>query len=139
MIIPTRPAVNSKISKPREPRLSFIHDVLKVTPCHLALMIRLYVLSLKLFNLLGLDVLVFFALCSREFTHRVKSVSMAKFTSQEVDSLQKGGNQVRQFGYMHSLWFASSCAYEIFHPFQRAREIFLKDWDMQLQRLPDSR
>ncbi|KAK6127126.1 hypothetical protein DH2020_039137 [Rehmannia glutinosa] len=29
----------------------------------------------------------------REFTHRVKSVSMAKFTSQEVDALQKGGNQ----------------------------------------------
>ncbi|PHU08949.1 DNA-directed RNA polymerase subunit alpha [Capsicum chinense] len=26
----------------------------------------------------------------REFTHRVKSVSMAKFTSQEVESLQKG-------------------------------------------------
>ncbi|KAK7336336.1 hypothetical protein VNO77_16873 [Canavalia gladiata] len=30
---------------------------------------------------------------SREFTHRVKSVSMAKFTSQEVDALQNGGNQ----------------------------------------------
>eukprot|EP00268_Persea_americana_P007231 TRINITY_DN12661_c0_g1_i6.p1 TRINITY_DN12661_c0_g1~~TRINITY_DN12661_c0_g1_i6.p1 ORF type:complete len:495 (-),score=63.42 TRINITY_DN12661_c0_g1_i6:1730-3007(-) len=38
---------------------------------------------------------------------------MAKFTSQEVDALQKGGNQ-------------------------RAREIFLRDWDMQRQRLPDS-
>eukprot|EP00268_Persea_americana_P007229 TRINITY_DN12661_c0_g1_i4.p1 TRINITY_DN12661_c0_g1~~TRINITY_DN12661_c0_g1_i4.p1 ORF type:complete len:648 (-),score=112.43 TRINITY_DN12661_c0_g1_i4:423-2366(-) len=101
-------------------------------------MIRLYVLSLKLFNLLGFDVLVFFALHSREFTHRVKSVSMAKFTSQEVDALQKGGNQVRQFGDMHSLWFGSSCAHEIFHPFQRAREIFLRDWDMQRQRLPDS-
>lgn len=49
----------------------------------------------------------------REFTHRVKSVSMAKFTSQEVDALQKGGNQ-------------------------RAREIFLKDWDTQRQRLPNS-
>lgn len=49
----------------------------------------------------------------REFTHRVKSVSMAKFTSQEVEALQKGGNQ-------------------------RAREIFLKDWDLQRQRLPDS-
>ncbi|XP_058078745.1 probable ADP-ribosylation factor GTPase-activating protein AGD14 isoform X2 [Magnolia sinica] len=49
----------------------------------------------------------------REFTHRVKSVSMAKFTSQEVDALQRGGNQ-------------------------RAREIFLKDWDTQRQRLPDS-
>lgn len=33
--------------------------------------------------------------CSREFTHRVKSVSMAKFTSQEVEALQNGGNQVK--------------------------------------------
>ncbi|XP_039132235.1 probable ADP-ribosylation factor GTPase-activating protein AGD14 isoform X1 [Dioscorea cayenensis subsp. rotundata] len=49
----------------------------------------------------------------REFTHRVKSVSMAKFTKQEVEALQNGGNQ-------------------------RAREIFLKDWDMQQLRLPDS-
>ncbi|KAI4300993.1 hypothetical protein L6164_034313 [Bauhinia variegata] len=49
----------------------------------------------------------------REFTHRVKSVSMAKFTSQEVDALQNGGNQ-------------------------RAREVYLKDWDFQRQRLPDS-
>ncbi|KAJ1393244.1 ARFGAP/RecO-like zinc finger [Sesbania bispinosa] len=49
----------------------------------------------------------------REFTHRVKSVSMAKFTSQEVDALQNGGNQ-------------------------RAREIYLKTWDFQRQRLPDS-
>ncbi|KAL0694634.1 hypothetical protein Bca4012_061814 [Brassica carinata] len=29
----------------------------------------------------------------REFTHRVKSVSMSKFTSQEVEVLQNGGNQ----------------------------------------------
>ncbi|CAJ1947672.1 unnamed protein product [Sphenostylis stenocarpa] len=49
----------------------------------------------------------------REFTHRVKSVSMAKFTSQEVDALQSGGNQ-------------------------RAREIYLKNWDFQRQRLPDN-
>ncbi|KAL3841103.1 hypothetical protein ACJIZ3_025694 [Penstemon smallii] len=49
----------------------------------------------------------------REFTHRVKSVSMAKFTSQEVDSLQKGGNQ-------------------------RARELYLKTWDPQRHRLPDN-
>lgn len=49
----------------------------------------------------------------REFTHRVKSVSMSKFTSQEVEALQNGGNQ-------------------------RAREIFLKDWDVQRQRLPNS-
>ncbi|XP_050223655.1 probable ADP-ribosylation factor GTPase-activating protein AGD14 isoform X2 [Mercurialis annua] len=49
----------------------------------------------------------------REFTHRVKSVSMSKFTSQEVEALQNGGNQ-------------------------RAREIYLKDWDLQRQRLPDN-
>ncbi|KAF3322598.1 putative ADP-ribosylation factor GTPase-activating protein AGD14 isoform X2 [Carex littledalei] len=49
----------------------------------------------------------------REFTHRVKSVSMAKFTSQEVDALQKGGNQ-------------------------RAREIYLKDCDPMQMKLPDS-
>ncbi|KAK1295370.1 putative ADP-ribosylation factor GTPase-activating protein AGD14 [Acorus calamus] len=38
---------------------------------------------------------------------------MAKFSSQEVEALQKGGNQ-------------------------RARDIFLKDWDMQRMRLPDN-
>lgn len=36
-------------------------------------------------------------LYSREFTHRVKSVSMSKFTSQEVEALQNGGNQVDTF------------------------------------------
>lgn len=49
----------------------------------------------------------------REFTHRVKSVSMAKFTTQEVEALQRGGNQ-------------------------RAREQFLKDWDTERLRLPDN-
>lgn len=49
----------------------------------------------------------------REFTHRVKSVSMAKFTTQEVEALQKGGNQ-------------------------RAREMYLSDWDPQQMRLPSS-
>ncbi|CAN4125637.1 unnamed protein product [Withania somnifera] len=49
----------------------------------------------------------------REFTHRVKSVSMANFTSQEVEALQKGGNQ-------------------------RAREIYLKSWDPQSQWLPNN-
>ncbi|OMO86852.1 Arf GTPase activating protein [Corchorus capsularis] len=49
----------------------------------------------------------------REFTHRVKSVSMAKFTSQEVSALQEGGNQ-------------------------RAKEIYFKEWDPQRNSLPDS-
>ncbi|CAL0312463.1 unnamed protein product [Lupinus luteus] len=49
----------------------------------------------------------------REFTHRVKSVSMAKFTSEEVSALQEGGNM-------------------------RARAIYFKEWDPQHQTLPDS-
>lgn len=49
----------------------------------------------------------------REFTHRVKSVSMSTFTTQEVEALQNGGNQ-------------------------RARESFLKEFDAQKMRLPDS-
>jgi hypothetical protein len=31
---------------------------------------------------------------SREFTHRVKSISMAKFNAEEVSALQAGGNEV---------------------------------------------
>ncbi|XP_021275696.1 probable ADP-ribosylation factor GTPase-activating protein AGD14 [Herrania umbratica] len=50
----------------------------------------------------------------REFTHRVKSVSMAKFTSQEVSALQDGGNQ-------------------------RAKDIYFKEWDPQRNSVPDSR
>ncbi|KAG5013423.1 hypothetical protein JHK86_025684 [Glycine max] len=50
----------------------------------------------------------------REFTHRVKSVSMAKFTSQEVSALQEGGNQ-------------------------RAKEIYFKEWDALRHSFPDSR
>ncbi|KAJ4958112.1 hypothetical protein NE237_025223 [Protea cynaroides] len=49
----------------------------------------------------------------REYTHRVKSVSMAKFTSQEVSALQGGGNE-------------------------RAREIYFKEWDMQRHSKPDT-
>ncbi|XP_059634980.1 probable ADP-ribosylation factor GTPase-activating protein AGD14 [Cornus florida] len=49
----------------------------------------------------------------REFTHRVKSVSMAKFTSQEVSALQGAGNM-------------------------RAKEIYFKEWDPQRNPAPDS-
>ncbi|KAG6481819.1 probable ADP-ribosylation factor GTPase-activating protein AGD14 [Zingiber officinale] len=49
----------------------------------------------------------------REFTHRVKSISMAKFSSQEVTALQEGGNE-------------------------RAREIYFKNWDSQRHLFPDS-
>ncbi|GJN41477.1 hypothetical protein PR202_gn00859 [Eleusine coracana subsp. coracana] len=49
----------------------------------------------------------------REFTHRVKSISMAKFTAQEVTALQEGGNE-------------------------RAREIFFKEWDAHRNAYPDS-
>ncbi|XP_039143029.1 probable ADP-ribosylation factor GTPase-activating protein AGD14 isoform X2 [Dioscorea cayenensis subsp. rotundata] len=49
----------------------------------------------------------------REFTHRVKSISMAKFTSQEVITLQDGGNE-------------------------RAKSIYFKEWDPQRHSFPDS-
>ncbi|XP_020537129.1 probable ADP-ribosylation factor GTPase-activating protein AGD14 isoform X2 [Jatropha curcas] len=48
----------------------------------------------------------------REFTHRVKSVSMAKFKAEEVSALQAGGND-------------------------RARQIYFKDWDPQRDSYPD--
>lgn len=32
---------------------------------------------------------------SREFSHRIKSISMAKFTAAEVAALQAGGNEVK--------------------------------------------
>ncbi|XP_078152410.1 uncharacterized protein LOC144547596 isoform X2 [Carex rostrata] len=49
----------------------------------------------------------------REFTHRVKSISMAKFTTQEITALQEGGNE-------------------------RAKGIYFKGWDFERQSLPDS-
>ncbi|CAL5431572.1 unnamed protein product [Camellia sinensis] len=49
----------------------------------------------------------------REFTHRVKSVSMAKFKAEEVSALQAGGNE-------------------------RAREIYFKEWDPQRHSFPNS-
>lgn len=48
----------------------------------------------------------------REFTHRVKSVSMAKFNAEEVSALQAGGNE-------------------------RARQIYFKEWDPQRHSFPD--
>ena len=86
---------------------------------------------------------------SREFTHRVKSVSMAKFTSQEVTALQEGGNKVD----MHEL-FSEIC--QVFFPFvflssqffmldssvfysQHAKEIYFKELDPQRHSVPDSR
>ncbi|PSS01172.1 ADP-ribosylation factor GTPase-activating protein [Actinidia chinensis var. chinensis] len=48
----------------------------------------------------------------REFTHRVKSVSMAKFNAEEVNALQAGGNE-------------------------RARQIYFKEWDPQRHSFPD--
>ncbi|CAN8327037.1 unnamed protein product [Cochlearia groenlandica] len=49
----------------------------------------------------------------REFTHRVKSISMAKFTAEEVSELRAGGNE-------------------------RARQIFFKEWDTRRDVYPDS-
>ncbi|CAM6050193.1 unnamed protein product [Sphagnum compactum] len=55
-------------------------------------------------------------LCSgvhREFSHRVKSISLAKFTAGEVQALQEGGNE-------------------------RARDLYFKDWDPARNPLPDN-
>ncbi|CAJ2674920.1 unnamed protein product [Trifolium pratense] len=49
----------------------------------------------------------------REFTHRVKSVSMAKFTPEEVTAIQAGGNE-------------------------RAKQIYFKGWDPLRHSYPDS-
>lgn len=49
----------------------------------------------------------------REFTHRVKSVSMAKFSADEVAALQAGGNE-------------------------QARKTYLKTWDPRRNSFPDS-
>jgi hypothetical protein len=54
------------------------------------------------------------ASCSREFSHRIKSISMAKFTAGEVQALQAGGNE-------------------------HARELYFKDWDPVRNPLPDNR
>ncbi|CAK9201490.1 unnamed protein product [Sphagnum troendelagicum] len=50
----------------------------------------------------------------REFSHRIKSISMAKFTAGEVQALQAGGNE-------------------------HARELYFKDWDPVRNPLPDNR
>ncbi len=47
-----------------------------------------YILGAEKVNLDGC------AFCSREFSHRIKSISMAKFTAGEVQALQAGGNEV---------------------------------------------
>ncbi|KAL8537119.1 hypothetical protein ACS0TY_012339 [Phlomoides rotata] len=49
----------------------------------------------------------------REFSHRVKSVSMAKFNEDEIMSLQAGGNE-------------------------RAKQIYFKTWDPQRNSYPES-
>ncbi|CAN4127850.1 unnamed protein product [Withania somnifera] len=48
----------------------------------------------------------------REFTHRVKSVSMARFSEDEVSALEAGGNE-------------------------RAKEIYFKTWDLYRNSYPD--
>ncbi|KAK4355435.1 hypothetical protein RND71_024406 [Anisodus tanguticus] len=50
----------------------------------------------------------------REFTHRVKSVSMARFSEEEVSALEAGGNE-------------------------RAKEIYFKAWDPYRNSYPDPR
>lgn len=84
----------------------------------------------------------------------MKSVSMAKFTSQEVNALQAGGNEVcYMFAHAHSITDnVVSFSKYIYHEFlfhasilkrsqllQRAKEIYFKEWDSQRHSVPDSR
>ena len=48
---------------------------------------------------------------SREFTHRVKSMSMAKFSMEEANALQAGGNEVSTSItiHLHTLAFVYLC------------------------------
>lgn len=101
----------------------------------------LYRLTLHSFSCLEIQIkriYLFVLSYSREFTHRVKSVSMAKFTSQEVDALQKGGNQVSYVPYFF-VNIIAICGYSFYAILQRARELYLKAWDSNRQRLPDNR
>ncbi|KAG8483396.1 hypothetical protein CXB51_023122 [Gossypium anomalum] len=50
----------------------------------------------------------------REFSHRVKSVSMATFSAEDVAGLREGGNE-------------------------HAKEVYFRQWDSQHQSLPDNR
>lgn len=75
---------------------------------------------------------------SREFTHRVKSISMAKFTAEEVSALRAGGNEVcvmlnHYFVNFHNDMFYFVCS------LQRARKIYFKEWDTKRDAYPDAR
>lgn len=52
---------------------------------------------------------------SREFSHRVKSVSMAKFTPQEIASLQAGGNEVNIHKLLSIFMLFSRWSYDVSH------------------------
>lgn len=86
-------------------------------------------------------VLTCHSICSREFTHRVKSVSMAKFTSQEVAALQEGGNKVKYPppNLRVTLCLSILTVFCLILFSQRARDIYFKEWDSQRQSAPDSR
>lgn len=77
-------------------------------------------------------------------------MSMAKFTSQEVKSLQEGGNQVcMHASYQLDISLIFSCPLIIFSfshivfvsvsRLQRAKELYLKELDPQRNSFPDSR
>lgn len=64
---------------------------------------------------------------------------MSKFTSQEVEALQEGGNQVRRLLDFFFFWWKFVSFLTEYMLLQRARETFLRDWDPREQRLPDNR
>lgn len=82
---------------------------------------------------------------SREFNHRVKSVSMSKFTAEEVTALQAGGNEVCMimlFFFLLCIKYQATSNFVIKHlttvHAQRAKQIYFKEWDSVRHAYPDS-
>ncbi|OWM86647.1 hypothetical protein CDL15_Pgr015682 [Punica granatum] len=84
----------------------------------------------------------------REFTHRVKSVSIAKFTTDEVSALQAGGNEVNFLARLSTssdltnivfcfpIFLFSLALLEIL--VKRVRQIYFKEWDPHCNSQPDN-
>lgn len=69
-------------------------------------------------------------------------MSMAKFNDEEIMSLQAGGNEVRN---VHTSLVQNSLVYfirfELFFYifFQRAKQIYFKNWDPELNSYPETK
>ena len=51
-------------------------------------------------------------MCSRQFNHRCKGITMATFKTEEMRAIEEGGNAVRPQRFCNSCarWLAACCA-----------------------------